>query len=186
MNYLDRIESWRPVPGWEGWYDASDLGRVRSLDRIITERATGRNRRTRGRILAPSQWGAYLYVDLKRPGRRLTIAVHLVVLRTFAGEPGPGQEALHGRGGQLDNRWPENLAWGTHAKNMGADRARDGTNCQGEQHWNAKLTAAIVLDARRRRAAGEQIKALAREYEVSMATMSEAVNGRTWQHVPAA
>jgi hypothetical protein len=110
--------------------------------------------------------------------------VHRLVLEAFAGPCPPGQEALHGPGGGLDNRWPENLSWGTHSKNVGPDKYRDGTISIGEQNPSAKLTAAIVRECRTRHAAGGvSTHKLAAEFGVGQTTMHEAIRGNTWQHV---
>lgn len=54
---------------------------------------------------------------------------------------------------------------------------------QGERNHNAKLTAAIVLEARARKAAGESMHALAKEFGVSPQALRDAVIGKTWKHV---
>jgi hypothetical protein len=68
---------------------------------------------------------AYLLVDIRTDediragnGAKTTISMQKGVLRSHAGEPGPGEETLHGPGGPQDNRWPENIRWGTHPENV--------------------------------------------------------------------
>jgi hypothetical protein len=184
---MSRVETWLPVVGWVGLYEVSDLGRVRSLDRIVlTDNGRCRPylRRYRGRILSPAVHPQHGYhsVVLSAGGRPTTAQVHVLVLLAFAGPPKPGQQARHGPGGPGDNRWPENLCWGTQAENE-ADKLRDGTSQHGERNHQAKLTEAIVRECRRRAAAGETRGALAAEFGVCRPVMSMAVSGRTWQHV---
>ena len=108
-----RTETWETIPGFSK-YEAGDLGRVRSA-------------RT-GNVLAtrPSNSG-YLLVKLYDDnGKQQTKTVHGLVLLTFAGPRPDGQETLHGPGGPLDNRWPENIRYGTKPENA-ADRAAAGT-----------------------------------------------------------
>lgn len=118
-----RPAHWLPVIGWEGLYEVSDRGEVRSLDRWIPQQ----QRLFPGRVLKPGRDGHYLFVHLCYNGKSVSRKVHSLVLEAFA-EPRPaGLEACHGPGGKLDNRWPENLSWGTKDKNLGPDKVRDGT-----------------------------------------------------------
>lgn len=85
-------------------------------------------------------------------------------------------EALHGPAGVRVNTWPENLRWGTNRENQ-LDKHRDGT-----MH-HAKLTPELVILCRRRRAAGEEYKVIGLDYGVSLTTVRDAVNGKSWSHV---
>ena len=183
-------EHWLPVAGWEGWYEVSCRGRVRSLDRwVVHQNDSGRfrlprRRFCRGRLLAPiPNSSGYLTVQLCRPGvKQLRIAIHILVLTAFAGPPKPGQESLHGRGGKHDNRWPENLRWGTRAENA-ADSLRDGTRALGSRNGHAKLTEDVIVAIRERCGAGEFQALVARDLGVSQSTISLVVNRRIWRHV---
>jgi hypothetical protein len=172
----DLTERWLPVPGYEGLYEVSDLGNVRSFH-------AGRGSGKRGGLLAPGLSGRYLTVALCQRGQpRRSWPVHQLVLLAFAGPRPPGMESLHGPGGQLDNRLV-NLCWGTPSQNHGPDRVRDGTSNRGERSRNAKLTEAIVSECKRRYAAGETQTALAIEFGVTEPAICEAVNGVTWAHL---
>ena len=94
-------EQWRPVPGYAGWYEASDAGNIRSLARASTA----------GGLL--SAWltsDGYRDVALSRYGRTRVFTVGSLVLLAFRGRPQPGQRARH-RGARDDDRL-ENLYWG--------------------------------------------------------------------------
>jgi hypothetical protein len=84
-------EVWRPVPGYEGAYDISDRGDVKSLDRVIVVSA-GRvrspyERRVRERILQPGQKVGCLYVTLSVEGVRRGFYVHKLVAKVFGDGP---------------------------------------------------------------------------------------------------
>jgi hypothetical protein len=163
-----------PVPGFEEWYDVSDLGRVRSYH-------GGQRWRGKPRILKPVlKKNGYLMVTLRQDGRTAYACVHVLVLTAFVGPRPAGDwiEGRHGPAGKLDNS-VANLCWGTMKENH-LDRIRDDAVVWGERHVNHKLTAAAVLDCRRRFASGETLTALAKEYGMSMAGLSQAVNGVTW------
>lgn len=162
-------ERWLPVVGFEGFYDVSDLGRVYS-------------HHGRGRILKPGRDGyGHLMVFLSGRGLPSARKVHRLVLEAFVGPRPEGQEGCHGPGGKTDNRLM-NLYWGSHHVNMGADRVRDGTSNQGEQHGMAKLTTADVVEIRRRVEAGETQTAVARDFGVASSRISTIVNRKAWRH----
>lgn len=174
-------ETWLPVPGFEGLYEISDQGRVYAHPYSFTVR--GKQYTVPGRMMKQRAGNPYGHRVVSIGGKARY--VHRLVLEAFAGPCPPGMEALHGPGGRTDNRWPENLRWGTHAENA-ADMVRDGTRRCGTQISRAKLTEAAVLECRRRHAAGEAVAALAAEYGVGRWTMAQALTGRTWAHVPEA
>lgn len=116
------VETWKPIPGYEGAYEVSDLGNVRSLDRI-----TDRGRKWRGRAMTPTAMrNGYMLVTLWRDGAQRTRLVHRLVLTAFVGAPEDGTEALHADGNRANNALA-NLAWGTHAENQ-RDQLRHGTH----------------------------------------------------------
>ncbi len=116
------VEEWRPAVGWEGLYEVSDLGRVKSLDRYIS----AQGRRYSCRLLKPGNDGRYLFVILRKDGVSTNRKVHRLVLEAFEGPRPSGMEALHGPGGVHDNCWPESLHWGTRLENV-RDLVRDRT-----------------------------------------------------------
>lgn len=111
MHTHPEPEQWLPVPGYEGEYEASSLGRVRSLDRYV-DAGGGRQRISRGRVLKPVR-ANYFKVDLSRKKFNL----HVVVALTFLGPRPEGMEVCHNNGDRWDCR-PANLRYDTHAANQ--------------------------------------------------------------------
>src|SRR5258706_15767097 len=96
------MEHWRPVPGWEGYYEVSDLGRVRSVTRMTRGRFGPT--RYQGRFLK-SSWrgrkgGNYLGVQFTRLDERKYFYVHSLVLLAFVGPKPDGFECCHGPAGK--------------------------------------------------------------------------------------
>lgn len=121
----DAPEEWRAVPEFEGYYEASTLGRVRSVKRVVkSERMT---QCFSGRVLSAvvSNKG-YPMVSMWRDGKRLTATVHKIVLLTFRGPRPPGAIIRHLNGDALDSRL-ENLAYGTPRQNN-LDKVVHGTD----------------------------------------------------------
>jgi NUMOD4 motif len=169
---------WRPVPEYDGFYEASHWGLVRSVRHMTAAGWRG------GILLSPFLDGdGYYRVNLSRLGAVKSIPVHVIVLLTFAGPPEPGQQGRHGPGGRLDNRWPENLCWGTPLENSD-DKYRDGTMACGERQGNAKLTAADVREIRFCRAYGESTPELALRFSISQVHVRRIALRQSWRHVP--
>ncbi|MBT2485796.1 MULTISPECIES: NUMOD4 motif-containing HNH endonuclease [unclassified Microbacterium] len=117
-------ERWKAIPGYEGRYEASDMGRIRSLDRIATL-VDGRTRKQRGRILRPTK-RRYWCVCLSEVRPRKFATVHSLVLAAFVG---PRPEGMVGRhlDDNRDDNGLANLAYGTQSDNM-LDSVRNGTH----------------------------------------------------------
>lgn len=124
----------------------------------------------------------YLYVNLTVPGEQYkTHRVHRLVLVAFVGECPAGMECRHLNGCKTDCRL-ENLAWGTPEENR-QDNHEMGAYQNGEDHTQAKLTAAIVRVIRARYVAGELQRQLSEEYSVSASQISNIVNRKSWKHL---
>jgi hypothetical protein len=117
-------EQWHPVVGWEGFYEISSRGRVWSIPRT----------KCRGAIRKTLVAGAgYAITRLSARGVKRSYYVHQMVMEAFVGPCPEGQQVRHLNGNPLDNRWPENLAYGTPTEDR-YDQIRIGT------HFNAAKT----------------------------------------------
>lgn len=121
-------EIWKTIPGYEGLYEVSDLGRVRSLDRV-TKFTDGRVRKFEGRLLSGGAGShGYRMVNLRKDNQRIGRTVHDLVLTAFE-KPRPERfVGCHFDGDKSNNRL-DNLRWGTYTDNM-HDSVR-----QGAHYW---------------------------------------------------
>lgn len=109
------METWKDIEGYEGLYQVSDAGRVRSLDRITTGK---RDRRISGKIL--HQWEntfGYYMISLCKDGTPKTERVHRLVAKAFL-VPITGKEVINHKDGNPKNNSVENLEWCTQAENI--------------------------------------------------------------------
>ena len=121
---MSDVERWLPIAGYEGSYEVSSLGRVRSLDRI-----NPRGSSYTGKVL--SQCGErdqHLSVTPHAGGLRRNFYVHHLVLVTFVGPCPPGMEGCHWNDIPGDNRLV-NLRWDTRRANA-LDSIRNGTHAK--------------------------------------------------------
>lgn len=170
-------ERWRDVPGHEGLYAVSDLGRIwssygagRYLALVVQRMPTGYLRKR---------------VVLCKNGVKTQMSVHQVVMLAFGPPQPPGQEVRHLNGNSLDCRYA-NLEWGSHRKNAQdmIDHGRANGPGDGSAHPRAKLTEAIAIEARNDYATGQFTeRALAVRHGVNVSTMHRLLKRQTWDHV---
>jgi NUMOD4 motif/HNH endonuclease len=171
-NQLELIapEHWRPVVGYEGYYDVSDHGRVRRVARA--------NCTWPGRLLRPSpEAGGYLGVRLSRHNQKRSCRVHQLVLRAFVGPPLPGQDVHHRSGNKHDNRLV-NLTYVTKAENT-RHAFRTGLVRVGSPRL--KLTATQVHAIRAAAREGVRRRDLAREFGVTKHAIRYVIRRQTWR-----
>lgn len=158
------LEEWRPVVGYEGAYEVSDLGRVRSLDRIDS-----RGNRAWGRLLrADPQASGHLRVALCVEGKARRLFVHKLVLDAFVGPCPVGMETCHNDGDPTNNA-VSNLRWDTKSANArdrrlhGRDEHARKTHCPQRHEYtpsNTYYSAEGWRSCRTCRLAGEKAKRL--------------------------
>ncbi|SCC11074.1 NUMOD4 motif-containing HNH endonuclease [Rhodococcus qingshengii] len=119
-------ERWKSVVGYEGYYEVSDHGRVRSVDRTVVSSVGIPSRRRGCGISAGLTTRGYLGVGLSRDGESKPFSVHRLVAAAFCERVADGDVVRHLDGNKENNR-AENLAWGTDSENM-IDQVRHGNH----------------------------------------------------------
>lgn len=114
MTKLKIIEEWRPVPGYEGLYEVSNTGRVRSLDRV--ECFNGTSRLRKGRELAHIPKRGYSFVKLCKDGTVRAVGIHRIVASAFIPNPLWLPEVNH-KDERKTNNNAVNLEWCSRAYN---------------------------------------------------------------------
>lgn len=130
------IEEWRTIQENES-YEVSNLGRVKSKERIVPR--TTSPRRVRERILAIAKTPkGYCFVNLYCEGKSAQRYVHHLVATAFIGSRGD-MEVNHKNGEKSDNR-PQNLEYVSRAENMSHARASGLIDICGEKNARSKYT----------------------------------------------
>lgn len=184
------MEIWKDIPGYEGYYQVSNMGRVRSLDRWIEQEDPRGNyfRPFPGRIIKPyySTQG-YRYVAIsnkKSKGKKAS--VHILVLRSFIGVCPDKYQCNHINGKRDDNRL-ENLEYCTRSDNIKhsykiLNRPKGGVI--GENHHKAKLANNDVINIRKLYSSGQFTqKQLSKMFGIAQTGISNIVNGIGWKHL---
>jgi hypothetical protein len=171
------VEYWRPIPGFDGRYEVSTLGRVRAEHAAFNKSAWFE--RTGGLLTARIDRYGYPQVKLTRAGIKESYPVHRLVLLAFVGPQPEGTQGCHNNGIKTDNR-VENLRWDTAAANQ-YDKRRHGTLLHGERHPKSRLTAEQV---RVIRSSPESELTLAKAFGVSTSNIGEIRRGHSWKGTP--
>lgn len=166
-------ERWRSVTGYDGLYEVSDRGRVRSLDRQVHKRndSTGT---LRGKVLSPRKGSSFCSVLLTdENGVPRCCTIGRLVLEAFVGPP----PTVEHRAFHLDND-PyncalDNLYWKVKS-------AITVCRVRGESNGQAILTDDAVREIRR---SSESNAVFAARYDVHPSTIHYARRGITWKHV---
>lgn len=164
------MEEWRPVVGYER-YEVSNEGRVRYVSHQVLTPQMGRRRRD------------YPRVQITVNGRQRKFMVHVLVARAFIGECPAGYEHNH-KDGNKRNARADNLEFVTHSQNERHKYETLGYKInQGTRHGMAILNDTAVVAIRAEHAKGVEGQTLAQRFNVSEATISMIVRGRTWRHL---
>ena len=168
-------EIWKDIPRYEGRYQASNMGQIKSLERKVRGicHFTGHTfyRRVHERILKPGQFCKNGHMSVVLGHGANGSPVHQLIMKTFVGEPPEGMEVLHINGNPKDNRL-ENLRYGTRTDNI-LDVYHQG------KVWR-KLSTDDVQAIRFGFSCGISGAELSRMYNVSQTTISSIKRGETF------
>lgn len=168
-------EKWLPILGYEGLYEVSDLGRVRSVDRRVAYKTTGGTMLRRGQLIegVPDKKG-YRHLVLCKNGKQRTVFTSRLVAQTFVPNPSNFPD-VHHKDFNKSNNSANNLEWVTHQQNIGHSVI--------EGRYAKKLTAEIVSSIRARHGAGESQASISRDLGLRYQTVHLIVNGHSWCHI---
>ena len=170
-------EIWRWIRGYEGLYQISNFGRVKSFPRNTTSKI---------QIIKPllSRSG-YLYVGLRKQGtKRLRFKLHRLVSQAFIENPENKQTVNHKDGNKFNN-YVDNLEWATQDENN--QHAIDtGLQKSGANRNTAKLTNEQVKYIRENYIPRDSEfggAALARKFNVKSSTVQNVIHGKNYKNV---
>ena len=162
-------EVWKEIKGFEGYYDVSNIGRIKSV-------------RNKNLILSPRWADGYHQAGLSKNNQRYYRLVHRLVLEAFVGQCPEGMECCHNDGVRSNNNI-NNLRWDTRKGNF-SDKKNHGTEYCGAKNHKTKLKESEVLEIRRLAKDGRTCIDLAKVYGVTFSNIYYIIKRKTWKHLP--
>ena len=174
------IEEWKPVAGYEGAYDVSSLGRVRSNARVVAASRGGGVSNRKTKILTQGGKSRYAMVTLCVNGNHNKARVHALVANAFVPGKGPNKEINHIDHNPRNNA-ANNLEWVSHNENVRHSWLNDNKNATVNPKFAKSLTPEKVRAMRRMREEKTiSFAALGEVFGVSAATARNVINRITW------
>lgn len=181
MNYNIQKEVWKDVKGYEGHYQVSDSGKVRSLDRNIQVEGRSELRTLKGRMLKliTNNYG-YKVVNFSKDGVHKKIQVHRLVAEAFIVTKKLDFQVNH-KDGNKENNHISNLEFLSIGDNM-----RHAHSTGLIKNYAKKLDEEKVLEIRKMYAKDENLtlKEIASKYNVSDVSISKILRNKDWPKLP--
>lgn len=181
---MSEKEVWVPVEGFEGCYEISNLGRLKSMPRLRRNRygiccpVGGAN----GKVIpGTSNKSSYVWFRLYGTDKARDVSAHCLVLESFVGPCPKGMQGCHNDGNPRNNCL-DNLRWDT-PKNNQKDRERHGRTRRGHESGRAKLTEEDIPIIRHLKGGKRSMHKVGKLFGVDVATIRDIWIGRTWRHV---
>ncbi|TYS91926.1 NUMOD4 domain-containing protein [Rossellomorea aquimaris] len=174
---------WKPVGGYEGFYEVSSSGDIRGVERVTTH---GRRIKSKLRKLYIGNHG-YKFTMLNKDGKQKSLTVHRLVANAFIPNPENKGDVNHIDGNKMNNS-VDNLEWLTRSENI-RHAHKLGLNtfvgAKGEKHHNSKLTESRVKEIKILISRGKSNKEISEIFNIKTYIISNIRNGRNWKHVKA-
>lgn len=173
IHILPTLEIWKDVIGYEGLYQVSNLGNVKSLGNEFSRKE---------RLLKLSfQSKGYLTVVLQKDAKRKMVLVHRLVAEHFILNIYNKPQVNHINGIKTNNR-VENLEWVSHRENLDHAINNDLT-LKGEKNKKSKLKDVDVIEIHSLLQKGTTTKELSETYNVSYSTIDGIRTNKYWKHL---
>lgn len=178
-NKLKVTLMWKDIVNYEGYYQISDSGEVKSLSRRINN-GSKNGFISKERILKQTKNpnNGYMQVTLMKNRKKKVVYVHSLVAEAFLGEN--KKATVNHKDGNKQNNHVLNLEYATYSENN-QHAYNTGLHAKGEKHYQAKLTREQVAEIRQNgKTAPYYIIAL--KYGVAPATIRDIIINKTWKN----
>lgn len=182
-----KVEEWKDIPGFDGLYQASTLGNIRSLPKKLgrnMKNGTLKSYFTKQRLLKPRPHRqGYVMTTLYKNGKRFDFMTHTLIAKTFIGDILKGFTVNHIDGVKNNNKvsnlevisMRDNIL---HAWSKGLQKPNIG-----QMNGSSKLSDENVRSIKMAFLCGISVKELSDIYEVSLSCIKNIKSGRSWKHI---
>jgi len=173
-------EIFLPVKGYEGLYEVSNYGRIKSCKRIVPHGRHGTFELKEKYLKIQKEKAGYVTCALCINGKAKRFKIHRLIALSFIPNPTNKADINHKNGIKTDNRI-ENLEWCTssenqrHALNNGLKIPKYGT-----MHHSTKLTINEVKEIFK---SGQSCMKLSKKYNICHSSIHDIKTGKTWSSV---
>lgn len=177
---MQDIEIWKPIPSLLGFYEASSLGRIRSISRVSV--LNGKHLRPiKGKIIKQTRHKktGYFYLSVCVNGVVMSRLSHRLIAEAWIENPMNKPHVNHLKGIKSDNR-PSQLEWSTISENRLHSFRIGLQTAKGSKNSQARLTLEQVLEIRN---STDKNGVIAKRYNVSPATVCDIQTKRSWSHI---
>jgi len=176
-------EKWKAIKGYEGYYEVSNFGRVKGLDRIVNS-SNIKGRIQRGKVLQPIMSNGYRFVNLNKKNKNVKSKISRLVASHFVENLHSKPEVNHMDGNKTnDNAW--NLEWCTSSEN--SQHAHDIKLCKmdGENHPQSRLNNMKVKVIRHLKEINPRLSGarVAKIFQVHPQTIYSVLSGKSWKNI---
>lgn len=174
------MEIWKDIIGYEGMYQVSNVGNVRSLDRLIKHYKGGFSLLKGFDSKKTPDKDGYLRSCLTRNGIKKTLKNHRLVALAFIPNPENKPQVNHINGIKTDNRL-ENLEWATSKENVNHSyKIGLKTIIKGEKHNQSRITEKDVLEIRASNLSNRQLELI---YNIKANYIASIKRRCAWKHI---
>ena len=172
---MSNEEIWKDIDGYEGYYQVSNMGRVRSVDRVV-EHPTNGARVLNGKLRKLKlHRSGYHHLGLTKDGETKYRLVHRLAAQAFIPNPESKPQVNHIDGVKTNNN-VSNLEWATHKENT--------VHAVENKLIKTKLNKEDVIAIRLLYSKGKhKLRDISSLFNVHYSTISEIVNGVSWKHI---
>ena len=177
-----QIEEWRPAVGWEGLYEVSNQGRVKSLAKSwISANGSVRTKEETPKAVRKNK--GYLITTLHKQAKATTVSVHRLVADAFIPKI-KGKSIVNHIDSNRSNNNVCNLEWVTTKENVTHALLKGNMKMNGSKNKSSVLVESQVREMRKKWKSGNYTYvSMAAEYGVGRQTVHNIINYANWRHI---